>query len=112
MDTSVPKGFDWVPPWQAVEDGSGLEAELRREVVHGHPLYGLPTVAVGRRVDCDDVLFRVDHPSRALAVVHLTWRMRSEPDTTWPHTVLFQNWEDWIEECLKADHTEYEGKNK
>ena len=30
MDTSVPHGIDWLAPWQAIENGSGLEAELRR----------------------------------------------------------------------------------
>lgn len=109
MDASVPQDIDWLAPWQAVEDGSGLEAELRREVVHGHPLCGLTIVAVGRRVDCDDVLFRVDHPSCALAVVHLTWRMKSESDPKWPHTTLFTDWDDWVGRCMKPDNEKNEG---
>ena len=84
------------------------KAELHREIVDGHPLHGPSAFAVGRRIDCDDVLFCVDHPSYTLAVVHLTWRMKPEPDPIWPHTQLFADWEDWIENCLKPDHAEHE----
>ena len=112
MKEILPNGFEWLTPWEAVDNGTALETELRREIREGHSLHDLPVMAVGRRVDCDDVLFRVDRPSRALAVVHLPWRMQPEPDPTWLHTRLFPNWEDWTEKCLKPDHAEYEGENK
>ena len=63
MNTSLPSGMEWLEPWKAVADGAALEAELSREVVKGHSLHGLQAMAVGRRIDCDDVLFCVDHPS-------------------------------------------------
>ena len=101
--------MEWLAPWEPVADGAALEAELGREIVNGHSLYGLPAVAVGRRIDCDDVLFCVDHPPCALAVVHLTWRMRPEPDPVWPSTFLFRDWEEWTEKCLKPDNADYQG---
>ncbi len=102
--------MEWLAPWEPVTDGAALDAELRAEIMDGHPLYGLPAMAVGRRVDCDNVLFRVDHPSCGLAVVHLTWQMRPEPDPAWPHTLLFHDWDEWIEKCLKPDNLEYQGE--
>jgi hypothetical protein len=108
MNTSVPSGMEWVAPWEPILDGAALNAELRAEIVAGHPLHGLAAAAVGRRTDCDDVLFCVDHPLCTLAVVHLTWRGRPEPDPTWPHTRLFADWAEWIEKCLKPDHAQYE----
>jgi hypothetical protein len=110
MDRSIPSGMAWLAPWEAVGDGSALEAELRREVSSGHPLYGLPAVAVGRRTDCDDVLFRVDHASGRLAVVHLTWRTAPEPEPTWPCTRLFSDWQNWIGNCMEHDYVDYQAK--
>jgi hypothetical protein len=109
MSKSIPDNLEWLAPWVEVADGIGLEAILRREIADGHPLYDLPAVAVGRRIDCDDVVFRVEHPSFRLAVVHLTWRRQPESDPTWPQTVLFANWDDWIENCMGPDHAEYRG---
>jgi hypothetical protein len=103
---------EWLTPWKAVADGAALDAELRAEIVAGHTLNGVPATAIGRRIDCDDVLFCVDHPSFALAVVHLTWRGKPETDPVWPDMLLFHDWEEWIEKCLKPDHAEYEGENK
>jgi hypothetical protein len=108
MKEMTPNALEWLAPWEAVADGAALETELRGEVAEGHLLYSVPAVAVGRRMDCDDMLFRIEHPSYTLAVVHLTWRTQPEPDPTWPYTVLFHTWEEWIEKCLKPDNAEYE----
>ena len=58
------------------------------------------------------MLFRIEHSSYTLVVVHLTWRVQPEPDLTWPHTVRFVDWEDWIENGLKPDHAEYADGDK
>jgi hypothetical protein len=99
--------MQWIAPWEPVVNGPALESELRREIVMGHPLYGRSAVAVARRVDCDDVLFRVDHARYKLAVVHLTWRMKPEPDPTYPQSQLFADWNDWIANCMKPDNNDY-----
>ncbi len=46
MSKSVPRDLEWVAPWVEVTDGLALDAELRRAVVDGHPLFGLKAVAV------------------------------------------------------------------
>ena len=89
MNLSKPHGMEWLAPWETVANGAALNAELRAEIVKGHPLHGLQAMAVARRIDCDDVLFCVDHPSYSLAVVHLTWRTKPETDPRWPHSQLF-----------------------
>jgi hypothetical protein len=72
-----------------------LEAELRRELIIGHVLYGRQVQAKAIRDDSDDVVFELDDGS--LAVVHLTWATGS--DATWPYTLLFEN----LEALSKSD---------
>ena len=45
MNETAPNEMHWLPPWEATDDGSALEAELLREIVDGHPLYGMPATA-------------------------------------------------------------------
>ena len=42
-------------PWRPAPPG--LEARLAKEVSPAHPLFGRRAISVGRRDDCDDVLF-------------------------------------------------------
>ena len=49
-------------------------AELQRELSPEHPLFGQRFIAVARRFDCDDALFRIEGAPERFAVVHLTWR--------------------------------------
>jgi hypothetical protein len=49
---------EWPYPFSPIEhpeDKPAFEAELRRELKPGHPLFGLPVAAIGRRYDQDDV---------------------------------------------------------
>ena len=93
----------WLDPWQSADNSSGLERELNLEVGPGHPLFGVPVLALGRRVDADDVLFELQDESHALACVHLTWSSTREQDTRWPSTKFFQSWEEWAIQ-MSADH--------
>ena len=95
----------FLEPWHKAVPG--LEAELRNEVSHGHPLFGKKAISIARRRDSDDVLFLLlDHPS-PLAVVHLTWTGRPERHSTWPQTTFFTSLHDWVERCMKPDHDEF-----
>ena len=101
-----PRDIKWLDPWIPESDEDGLLAkELRREVCDRHILFGINVQAVGRRIDCDDVLFISDDSQKPIAVVHLTWQIESDP--TWPITRIFSGWQDWIEHCLMSDHNEY-----
>jgi hypothetical protein len=84
--------------WKPVEaQRQALQVELQREVGPGHELFGVPVTAVGRREDCDDVLFELRDGTNRIAVVHLTWRGSLEKDPIWPATLLFSNFRAWIE---------------
>ncbi len=87
--------INWLIPWHSIEDGTrddGMVQELRREICDRHVLYGLPVRPVGRRQDCDDVLFELLDGSGRLAVVHLTYSRYPEPDPRWPNTTMFNGW--------------------
>lgn len=96
--------IQWRKPWVKVESDARepLEAELRREVGAEHPLYGAQLLAVGRRLDCDDVLFALTDEPQAYAVVHLTYAGR-ESSPLWPHTRFFRTLNDWVENCMRPD---------
>ncbi len=97
----------WLDPWRAVVPG--LEVELRNEVSAGHALFGQKAISVARRFDSDDVLFLLlEHPE-PLAVVHLSWTGRPEPNRAWPHTTFYESIEDFAGRCMLPDHRERVG---
>jgi hypothetical protein len=108
MVPQPPAEIEWLRPWERLKDaGEALVAELQKELPAHHVLYGVPVIAVARRIDCDDVLFAADDTSKTLAVVHLTWAGKRERDPQWPSTLLYRDWQDWIERCLGPDNREY-----
>ena len=96
----------WRSPWSPVASPQ-FEARLAKEVGPQHVLSGRPVIAVGRRLDTDDVLFYLPTGPAMLAVVHLTWSTRTpEPDARFPYTNLYQSVSQWIEERLIPDGNE------
>ena len=83
--------LDFTTPWERVEDGARLEAELAKEVSKLHPLYGKSLRAIAKRIDRDDVIFA---GSDCIALVHLTWKSKAESDPRWPTTYLFASIEE------------------
>jgi len=102
--------IEWLPPWEPTD--ADLGAELRREVGPGHPLFEHPVVTVGRRVDCDDVLFWLPSGPRELAVVHLTWTGKRERSSEWPSTQLYSSIADWVEHSMRVDYGEYSRRDQ
>ena len=98
-------------PWYSVCDApaqvEAMERELRLELAEGHPLYGLPVRTLGRRQDCDDVLFAVEDGSGRVAVVHLTWTHRPPDRLPWPLTGVYPSFEAWTVAGMQADHDEF-----
>lgn len=72
--------------WRLVKDeeAARLEVELARELSSDHPLQGRTARAVARRDDRDDAAFEMD--PGGLCVVHLTYRVESDP--RWPSYVF------------------------
>jgi hypothetical protein len=105
MVAKPPPEVDWLKPWERLEvGGDPFVRELEKEIAVEHVLHGRSATAVGRHIGCDDILFVTDDPTHPLAVVHLTWLGRMEADPRWPHTTLYQSWQDWVERCLLPDH--------
>jgi hypothetical protein len=99
------KTVTWRPPWEPAAPWQFV-SELIKEVGPGHPFAQARTIAVGRRFDCDDVLFFLPSEPPAFAVVHLTWRgAREEPG--WPSMRWYESIEDWAESCMALDHIDY-----
>ena len=105
MNLNELTNLQWLEPWHSTP--SGLEAELEKEISPTHPLFGCKTISVGRRDDCDDVLFFLPNNTYPLAVVHLTWAGKRETNPEWPHTTFYSSLDEWVERCMKPDYLEF-----
>jgi len=94
--------IQWLNPWERCPPW--LEKEFVREMGPGHPLYNSKAISVGRRVDCDDVLFFIPDNAQPLAVVHLTWTGRPERSPEWPWATFFSSLDEWVEKCMWPDY--------
>lgn len=103
--------MNWLAPWHSIADDAaqvaGMERELGRELSAGHPLYGLPVRALGRRQDCDDVLFAIADGTGRVAVVHLTWTHSPPEPLPWPITIVYPSIDAWAEEGMRPDNEEF-----
>src|SRR5713226_9639112 len=102
--------MEWLVPWYSIADDSDeaayMDRELCRELVEGHPLYGLAVRTLGRRQDCDDVLFSLEDGTGRIAVVHLSWTRNPPDPLPCPHTRIYRNFETWVIERMRPDHGE------
>jgi hypothetical protein len=91
-------------PWVPIGDSaSAFVVELGREISQGHVLSGKSVEAIARRLDRDDVLFRV---GSNFAVVHLAYSGR-ESDAAYPATELYKSWLHFVDERVARDSAEY-----
>jgi hypothetical protein len=97
----------WLDPWIPVSSGGALERELAMELPARHILKGISLRAIARRLDNDDVLFELTEHEKPFAVVQLIYRRQPDPQLPW--TVLFDSWDDWVENCMEPDHEEVFG---
>ncbi|GMQ58359.1 hypothetical protein AN1V17_27540 [Vallitalea sediminicola] len=71
--------INWLEPWDSLRtEPSFFEKELYSEVGKQHILYGKMVMAIGRRYDRDDILFKVYDSELSFAVVHLTYSNKRE----------------------------------
>lgn len=97
----------WLDPWIPVSSGGALERELAMELPARHILKGVSLRAIARRLDNDDVLFELTDHEKPFAVVRLIYRRQPDPQLPW--AVLFDSWDDWVENCMEPDHEEIFG---
>lgn len=83
-------------PWAEIHGGNAeLEREALLEIGLHHELWGVPLVAVGRKLDGDDVLFAF-RGRPEVAEVHLTWSGKREQGT-YPRTRAFPSMLEWFD---------------
>ena len=97
----------WRAPWAPVTSPQ-FEARLATEAGPRHVLFDRQVIAIGRRVDTDDVLFYLPKGPAMLAVVHLTFSPRTpEPDPRFPYTDLYHSVREWIDQRMIPDGHEF-----
>lgn len=97
--------IEWFDPWEAIGTlGESFTKELQKELSLGHPLYGFPAMAIGHRIDCDDVLFLLG--DNTLAVVHLTWSGK-QAHPGYPRSELYSSVAAFVENRMRPDAKEY-----
>ncbi len=89
--------------WAPIDDemNGSLVAELAREVSVGHVLFERPLRAIARGTLQDDVLFEALDGDQAVYLVHLTWRVETEP--TWPTTTRFKGFVHFLRDEFRED---------
>jgi hypothetical protein len=68
------KDIHWMAPWRAIQfdaEVPGVQRQLDMEITATHPLFGQGAVAVGRRIDNDDVVAILSDGT--YVNVHLVW---------------------------------------
>jgi hypothetical protein len=105
----VKQPLQLVAPWEPIDPAMAAkyEDEYATEIAKGHPLYGVPVRAVGRRNDCDDVLFELLRHLCDYAVVHLTWSGQEELDSRLPRFELLLH-EELMGNCINPAGQDYE----
>jgi len=85
-----------------------LADELYKELSVGHILSGEEFIAVAKRIDRDDVLFKLKNKPDTYAEVHLTWSGQPEKESHWPKTTIYPSCEEWARKMLR-DVRQYSG---
>lgn len=90
----------WPANWRAVtlEEQAGLARALARELPLGHRLEGVSAIAIARRADQDDVLYRLS--DGRFASVHLTWTVNVLP---FPFVAMFTSLGAWRLSVLEEE---------
>ena len=101
MSAFDPSTIDWRHPWIPIDDPAPAQRELKREAPQGHILFGRSPITIARRVDCDDYLFLLHEDPPRFAVVHLTYKIETDPN--WPAAEIFNTIEDWIQTRMLPD---------
>jgi hypothetical protein len=103
LNAYFPININYLEPWQEVRDGNGtkFEREFMKEIRNRHPLYYCKIYTLARRIDNDDVLFRILGDHDFFVVAHLTW------NDSQPRIREFESIKDWEEACMIKDNKEY-----
>lgn len=101
--------FQFQEPWEAAEGSHLLLERLRAEIPEGHPLHAQLKQVLAHRVDSDDIL--VELLDGRFAMVHPTWCRRSRPALPFPHTVLFDDWDKFLQDVYLPERQQWAADN-
>ena len=101
--------INWKNPWRPIQfpaEIPGVQRRLKLEITSKHVLYGRGATVVGRRIDNDDVLVRLNDGS--YAAVHLVCGRSSEGPFAdrYPSWHLYGALESFIQ-AMEQDALEY-----
>lgn len=99
--------MEWRLPWKQ-SHSIFYSLGFGRTFPRGHRLFRKRLKELGRRIDCDDVLYSIKNETPKVAVVHLTYRVETDPK--WPTTQIYESLEDFFEKRLIPDAKEYVGE--
>lgn len=94
---------DWLESWDSLcTEPDYFEKELYNEVGIFHVLHEKKVSAIGRRYDCDDVLFLVHDSKFNYAVVKLAYSNYriDKVNPKYPRAKLYNDLDDWINKCM------------
>ena len=83
-------------PWELIiddEEASRIKIELSKEINKNHTLNGTNCHPIAKRIDRDDILFKITPHLCEYAVVHLTWSGKEEKDRLFPHVDIYTDLE-------------------
>jgi hypothetical protein len=101
--------LEFLEPWVSASDDSLIHAELQKELSNAHILFQKELVLVGRSLQTDDFLFKIDNSDFEYCIVHLTWSSKKETNPIFPSTKFYKNWEEFVEQEMRPIHEEYFG---
>ena len=88
--------MEFESPWKkADENDQKLILELKKELASGHALYDKDVEVLARRLDNDDVLFKIKSTPICYALVHLTWMGKVDPNPKFPWTIIYNSLEEF-----------------
>ncbi len=99
----------WKLPWRAIQfeaEIPGVQKQLESEITKKHPLWGTNPFAIGRRVDCDDIVAKLNDGT--YAIVHLVWGTGpgAFPEE-YPSYTKFNSLDEFLEE-MDQDAEDYD----
>ena len=100
----------WRTPWRAIQfewEIPGVQRRLDYEITSRHPLSGKGALAIGRRIDNDDILVVLN--DGRYANVHLVWGREEPFPVKYPDWFAYGTLQDF-EAAMNEDAQDYSDK--
>jgi hypothetical protein len=88
-------------PWIALNNPKLYEAQMAKELLSGHILFGVPVKGLARIDGRDEYLFSLLDDTNRVVVVHLSFSVSVTPE--WPWSELYSSLSDWESRHMPSD---------